>query len=271
MEKLEEIKKKSEYCLHCKVKPCQKGCPLGNDIPGFIEKIKLGEYEAAYDILQETTILPAICGEICPHVKECQGKCVRGIKGEPVQIGALEAFVGEYANENKLTIKPKEGEKPEKIAVIGSGPAGLTCATYLRQYGYKVSIYEKEEKPGGALSYGVPEFRLKRETIEGTIERIQKLGVEIKTGIEVGKDITLEELKNNYDAVFFSIGSNIPKKIRIEGEDLPNVLGANELLQKSNYPDFSNKNVVVIGGRKCCDGCCKNNKKIRSKQSYHSI
>lgn len=127
MENIEEIKKKAEYCLNCKVKPCQKGCPLGNNIPGFIQKIKEEKYEEAYEILQETTILPAICGEICPHTKQCQGNCVRGIKGEPVQIGELEGFVGNYANKHKLEIKKIEEDKNQKIAIIGSGPAGLTC------------------------------------------------------------------------------------------------------------------------------------------------
>lgn len=248
MENLEEIKKKAAYCLHCKVKPCQKGCPLGNDIPGFIEKIKEEKYEEAYEILQETTVLPAICGEICPHTKQCQGHCVRGIKGEPVQIGELEAFVGRYANEHKLKIKKIEDDKKQKIAIIGSGPAGLTCGTYLAQRGYQVTIYEKERLPGGILSYGIPEFRLKRETIKGTVERIENLGVKIKTNTEMGKDIELLDVKKNYDAIFFSIGSNISNKMKIEGENLKNVLGGNELLQKSNHPDYKDKKVIVIGG-----------------------
>lgn len=248
MDKIEEIKKKAEYCLNCKVKPCQKGCPLGNDIPGFISKIKEGDYEAAYDILQETTVLPAICGEICPHGKQCEARCVRGIKGEPVQIGDLEAFVGYYANEHKLKIKKLEGDKIEKIAVIGSGPAGLTVATHLAQRGYNVTIYEKERLPGGVLSYGIPEFRLKREVIKDTIDKVIDLGVKIKTNTEVGKDISLTGLKEQYNAIFFSIGSNIPAKMKIDGEDLEGVFGGNELLQKSNHPDYTNKKVVVIGG-----------------------
>ena len=166
MENIETIKKEAQYCLNCKSKPCQKGCPLGNDIPGFISKIREEKYEEAFDILQETTVLPAICGEICPHTKQCQGHCIRGIKGEPVQIGKLEAFVGEYANKNNLKIKRLEDDKKQKVAIIGSGPAGLTAGTYLAQRGYKVTIYERERKPGGILSYGIPEFRLKRETTQ---------------------------------------------------------------------------------------------------------
>lgn len=248
MENLEEIKKKALYCLNCKVKPCQKGCPLGNDIPGFIAKIKEEKYDEAYEILQQTTVLPAICGEICPHGRQCQGHCVRGIKGEPVQIGDLEAFVGRYANEHKLKIKKLEEDKKEKVAIVGSGPAGLTTATYLAQRGYQVTIYEKERLPGGILSYGIPEFRLNRQIIKETIEKITDLGVQIKSNSEIGKDVDLKELKQEYDAIFFSIGSNISAKMKIEGENLQNVLGGNELLQKSNHPDYTNRTVAVIGG-----------------------
>ena len=248
MEDIENIKKAAQYCLNCKSKPCQKGCPLGNDIPAFIEKIREEKYEEAYNILQDTTVLPAICGEICPHTKQCQGHCIRGIKGESVQIGKLEAFVGEYANKNKLKIKKLEENKNKKVAIIGSGPAGLTAATYLAQRGYKVTIYERESKPGGILSYGIPEFRLKRETIKETIEKITDLGVEIKTNTEIGKDINLADIKKDNDVIFFSIGSNVSSKMKIEGENLENVFGGNELLQKSNHPNYIGKDVAVVGG-----------------------
>lgn len=248
METTENIKKYAQYCLNCKSKPCQKGCPLGNDIPEFISKIKEEKYEEAFNILQETTVLPAICGEICPHTKQCQGHCVRGIKGEPVQIGKLEAFVGEYANKNKLEIKKLEDNKNERVGIIGSGPAGLTAATYLAQRGYKVTIYERESKPGGILSYGIPEFRLKRETIQETIEKITDLGVKIKANAEIGKDINLSDVRKENDVIFFSIGSNVSSKMKIEGENLENVFGGNELLQKSNHPDYTGKDVAVVGG-----------------------
>lgn len=248
MENIEEIKDAADYCLNCKIKPCQKGCPLENDIPEFISKIKDGKYEEAYRVIEETSVLFALCGKICPHTKQCQGKCVRGIKGEPVQIGKLEAFVGEYVDENKLPLQKTEEQKPYKIAIIGSGPAGLTAAAYLAKRGYQITIYEKEEKLGGILRYGIPEFRLEKTKVDNTINRILELGVKVKCNKELGKDILLEELKQQYDAIFLGIGANLSRKMGIVGEEKNNVFGGNELLQTSNHPDYKNKTAIIIGG-----------------------
>lgn len=248
MKNKDEIKEIAEYCLNCKVKPCQKGCPLGNDIPEFISKIKKENYEEAYRIIEKTSVLFALCGEICPHTKQCQGNCVRGIKGEPVQIGVLESFLGEYVDKNELPLQKLEKQKELKIAVVGSGPAGLTASAYLAKKGYQVTIYEKEEKLGGILRYGIPEFRLEKTKLDNTIKRILELDVKAKCNIEFGKDITLEELRQRYNAVFLGIGANISNKMGIEGENKINVFGGNELLQNSNHPNYENKIVVIIGG-----------------------
>jgi len=245
---MENIKEKANYCLNCPTKPCRAGCPLGNDIPSFIKKVKEGNYEEAYNILLETTVLQSVCGRICPHMKQCRGKCVRGIKGKPVEIGELEAFVGDMATQNKWDI-PKVGEMSgKKIAVIGGGPSGLTASAFLRRKGYNVTIYEKYDKLGGLLSHGIPDFRLPRDILNKTIEKILNLGIDVKYNCSLGKDITLAELKNEYDAILLTIGANVSAKMGIEGEDLEGVYGGNELLENNNHPDYKGKIVVVNGG-----------------------
>ena len=243
-----EIKQKSEYCLNCKTKPCsQKGCPLENNIPEFIEKIKQEKYEEAYKILSKTTVLPAICGRICPHEKQCQGSCVRGIKGEPVQIGNLEAFIGDKSIKENWKLE-KEADRKEKVAIIGGGPSGITAAAYLAQKGYKVTIYEKYDKLGGLLIHGIPEFRLSREVVQNTINKILELGIVVKYSMELGKDFTIEELEKEYNAILLSFGANISSKMNIEGENLDGVYGGNELLEYNLHPDYTGKKVAVIGG-----------------------
>lgn len=243
-----EIQEKANYCLHCVVKPCQmNGCPLGNHIPDFIQAVKEGKLEEAYQILSETTVLESICGRICPHDKQCQGKCVRGIKGEPVSIGDLEAYVGDYAIEHNLKIQ-KEAKREGKIAVVGAGPAGLTCAAFLAKKGYTVTIFEKYTKLGGILNHGIPDFRLSEEIKNKTIQQILNLGIVIKMGQALGKDFTLADLEKEYDAIFLGIGANCSSQMGIEGEDLPEVMGGNELLEKGEYPDYTGKRVAVIGG-----------------------
>ena len=266
MENIEEIQKAASYCLNCKIKPCQKGCPLGNDIPEFISKIKEEKYEEAYKVIEETSVLFALCGKICPHTKQCQGKCVRGIKGEPVQIGKLEAFVGEYVDENKIPLRKIGEQKPYKIAIIGSGPAGLTAVAYLAKRGYQVTIYEKEEKLGGILRYGIPEFRLEKTKVDNTINRILELGVKVKSNTKLGKDISIEKLKQQYDAIFLGIGANISKKMIIEGEEKNNVFGGNELLKTSNHPNYQNKTVIIVGGGNVAMDAARTIKRLGAKE-----
>lgn len=266
MENIEEIKKASDYCLNCKIKPCQKGCPLGNDIPEFISKIKEGKYEEAYRVIEETSVLFALCGKICPHTKQCQGKCVRGIKGEPVQIGKLEAFLGEYVDENKLPLQKIKEQKPYKIAIIGSGPAGLTAAAYLAKRGHQVTIYEKEEKLGGILRYGIPEFRLEKTKVDNTINRILELGVKVKCNTKLGKDISIENLKQQYDAIFLGIGANLSHKMGIEGEEKLNVFGGNELLQTSNHPEYKDRIVIIVGGGNVAMDAARTIKRLGAKE-----
>ena len=243
-----EIKQKSEYCLNCKTKPCsQKGCPLENDIPAFIEKIKQEKYEEAYKILSKTTVLTAICGRICPHEKQCQGSCVRGIKGNPVQIGTLETFIGDKSIKENWKLE-KEADRKEKVAIIGGGPSGITAAAYLAQKGYKVTIYEKYDKLGGLLIHGIPEFRLSREVVQNTINKILELGIVVKYSMELGKDFTIEELEKEYNVILLSFGANISSKMNIEGENLDGVYGGNELLEYNLHPDYTGKKVAVIGG-----------------------
>lgn len=250
---MENIKGRAQYCLSCPKKPCSNTCPLNNDTAGFITLIKNEKYKEAYELLCKTTVLHAICGRICPHTKQCQKSCVRGIKGEPVDIGNLEAFVGDLAIKNNWGIPRRNNSANRKIAVVGGGPAGLTCAAFLAQNGYQVTIYEKHEKLGGILSYGIPKFRLDKEIVNQTIKKILELGIKVKTNVELSvkskeNGVTIAELENEYDAIFLGIGANISTKMKIEGEELQGVYGGNELLEKGIHPDYTGKNVAVIGG-----------------------
>ena len=245
---MQNIKEKANYCLNCKTKPCSvNGCPLNNDIPSFINAVKQEQYEKAYEILTNTTVLPSICGRICPHYKQCMGSCVRGIKGTPVNIGDLEAFVGDLAIENNYSIK-KQNINNKKIAIIGGGPAGLTAAAFLTRSGNKVTIYEKYNYLGGLLVHGIPEFRLPREIIKKSIDKILELGIDVKYNQELGKNLDLKELEKEYDNIILAFGANVSSKINIQGENLKGVYGANELLEYNNHPNYDGKTVVVNGG-----------------------
>lgn len=247
---LDEINEKAQYCLNCKNKPCKSACPLGNDIPAFIEKIKNNDFEGAFDVLLETTILSPICGRICPHKKQCEGSCVRGIKGESVSIGMLETFIGDLAIENDWygKIKAMENSNNKKVAVIGAGPSGIMAAYELSRKGFEVTIFEKQEKIGGILTYGIPEFRLDKKYIEVLEKILRNLKVDIKCNYKFNGQNDLEELKKKFDAVLLSFGANVSSKMGIEGEDLIGVYGGNELLETLNFPDCTNKNIAVIGG-----------------------
>lgn len=267
--KKEELKEEMNYCLNCKMKPCsQKGCPLNNDIPQLIQLLKEEKYEEAYQVLSETTVLPGVCGRICPHEKQCQGSCVRGIKSNPVSIGELEAFAFDMARKNSYGFKKTnslEG-KTKKVAVVGGGPAGLTCAAFLAKEGICVTIYEKYDYLGGLLVHGIPEFRLDKEIVKETVDRILQLGIQVEYGKELGKNLSLKVLKENYDAVFLGIGANCSSKMGVEGEELLGVLGGNELLEHHLHPEYSGKIVSVIGGGNVAMDCARTIQKLGAKQ-----
>ena len=263
----QEIQEKANYCLNCKTKPCQKGCPLENDIPSFIDCMKKGEYKEAYQILSKTSMLQPICGRICPHESQCQGSCIRGIKGEPTSIGELEAFVADIALKEGYAFSDEKIEKKnKKVAVVGGGPAGLTCAGFLARMGYKVSIYEKYNQLGGIIQHGIPTFRLNREIVEKTIQKILDLGVQVCYGKELGKNLMLEQLKKEYDAIFLGVGANVSSKMGIEGEDLQGVYGGNELLEYQLHPDYAGKKVAVIGGGNVAMDCARTIKRLGAKE-----
>lgn len=247
MENIDEIMKIANNCLNCKTKPCQKGCPLGNDIPEFIKCIKEKNFDGAYSVLQKTTVLSSICGRICPHSKQCEGNCVRGIKGKPINIGLLESFIGDINKTKNIEINEKIVNN-KKVAIIGGGPSGLTAAAFLAKNGCNVTIFEKEEKLGGILRYGIPEFRLDKNIIDNTIKNIINLNIEVKNGYELGKNIDLAYLKKNYDAIYLAFGANNSCIMDVEGKELDNVYGANELLKYNQHPNYKGKNVAIIGG-----------------------
>jgi len=259
MENIADIKEKAKYCLNCKLKPCSKGCPMNTNIPEFIEKIKEENFEEAYYILKENNIFSHICSIICPQEDQCEGSCVRGIKSTPTSIGKLEQFVNEWAIENKLQNKKIEikQERNEKIAVIGSGPAGIECAYELRKNGYQVTIFEKENDFGGILTYGIPDFRLSKKHVNEIIEMLQKLGVKFELGKELGKNLHIEDLKKEYDAIFLGIGAEVPSKYDLG--DFEQIYDSDYFLKMyNNNKKIENLgNVVVIGGGNVAMDCSR--------------
>ncbi|MGM9542937.1 MAG: NADPH-dependent glutamate synthase [Candidatus Limivicinus sp.] len=226
----------AKRCLNCKNMPCRSGCPVSVRIPEFIAKVAAGDFDAAYEIITSTNSLPAVCGRVCPQEKQCESKCVRGIKGESVGIGRLERFVADYhmAKEDKPAVTVPESNG-HKIAVIGSGPAGLTCAGDLRKMGYDVTIFEAFHKSGGVLVYGIPQFRLPKEIVAAEIENLKALGVNIVNNAVIGKAETIDELfEDGYEAVFIGSGAGLPQFLHIPGENLLGVYSANELLTRTN-------------------------------------
>ncbi len=228
---MEKIIDEASNCLNCKNKPCStKGCPLGNNIPQFIEQIKQNNYKEAYKILSETTVLQGICGRICPHAKQCQGSCIRGIKGKPISIGELETVAFDAVLEDDDSLlncyqeEIRKNKTNKKVAVIGGGPTGLTASAFLARNGVQVTIYEKYDYLGGLLVHGIPEFRLPKEIVEKTVKKILRLGIEVKYNQQLGKNIFIKDLEKQYDAIFLSIGANKSSKMGVEGEELEGVI-----------------------------------------------
>ncbi len=258
---MEEAVEEAGRCLNCKNAQCMKGCPVSIDIPKFISEVKEGKIADAYATIGESSALPAVCGRVCPQESQCEGKCIRGFKGEPVSIGKLERFVADWARENKISPKAPEAKNGKKVAVIGSGPSGLTCAGDLAKLGYDVTIFEALHEAGGVLVYGIPEFRLPKQTVvKAEIENVKKLGVKIETNVIIGKSVTIDQLltEEGFDAVFIGSGAGLPKFMGIPGENANGVFSANEYLTRSNLmkafkdeydtPISAGKKVAVVGG-----------------------
>ena len=249
---MDEIREAANYCLNCKLKPCSiKGCPMRTQIPEFINKIKNEDYKKAYDILIQNNIFSNICSIVCPQEEQCEGSCVRGIKAKPTQIGKLEKFVNNWAEENSYEPKFERKEaNGKKVAIVGAGPAGLECAFELLKNGFSVDIYEKYNVPGGVLIYGIPDFRLSREIVDKLIRRIEKMGARIKTNVNLGTDITIENLKKEYDAIFLAIGATKSLIYSLSEEKLDMVFESDSFLKAYNENKFIKNlgTVVVIGG-----------------------
>ena len=257
----EEAVEESERCLHCKNAKCIQGCPVSINIPEFIAAIRKKDFKEAYNVISESSALPAVCGRVCPQESQCEGQCIRGIKGEPVSIGKLERFTADWAREQGIRPEPAKEKNGHKVAVIGAGPSGLTCAGDLARLGYDVTIFEALHKAGGVLSYGIPEFRLpKSAVVDQEVENVKNLGVKIETNVIIGKSITVDELltEEGFEAVFIGSGAGLPMFMHIPGENANGVFSANEFLTRNNLmkayredydtPIHCGKKVAVVGG-----------------------
>ena len=257
----EEAMEEAARCINCKNAKCVEGCPVSINIPAFIHEVKEGNIEAAYQVISESSALPAICGRVCPQESQCEGKCIRGIKGEPISIGKLERFVADWARENNVKPSVSVEKNGHKVAVIGSGPSGLTCAGDLAKLGYDVTIFEALHEAGGVLVYGIPEFRLpKSEVVAAEVENVKALGVKIETNVIIGKSTTIDELLEDegFEAVFIGSGAGLPMFMGIPGENANGVFSANEYLTRNNLmkafdenydtPIARGKKVAVVGG-----------------------
>ena len=270
----------AQRCLNCKNKPCVSGCPVNIHIPEFIAKVAAGDFEGAYEIISQSSSLPAVCGRVCPQESQCEGKCVRGIKGEPVAIGRLERFVADYHNANAVEAAKPVPSNGHKVAIIGSGPAGLTCAGDLAKLGYDVTIYEALHLAGGVLVYGIPEFRLPKAIVQKEVDNLKALGVKVETNMVIGRVLTIEELKEEYgyEAIFLGTGAGLPRFMNIPGENLKGVYSANEFLTRSNlmkaYKDDPStpiqhaKNVAVVGGGNVAMDAARTAKRLGAENVY---
>lgn len=258
---MEEAMEEASRCINCKNAKCIQGCPVSINIPAFVKAVKEGKITEASDIIAESSALPAICGRVCPQETQCEGKCIRGIKGDPISIGKLERFVADYSREHGYVPKKPETTNGKKVAIIGSGPAGLTCAGDLAKLGYEVTIFEALHEPGGVLTYGIPEFRLpKDEVVQKEIDNVRKLGVKIECNVVIGKSVTIDQLmeEEGFEAVFIGSGAGLPKFMGIPGENAVGVFSANEFLTRNNLmkafrddydtPIFRGTKVAVVGG-----------------------
>ena len=267
-------------CLNCKNKPCVGGCPVNVPIPEFIEKVAAGDFEAAYEIITSENALPAICGRVCPQENQCEGKCVRGIKGQPVGIGRMERFVADYHMEHAKPVKADIQKNGKKVAVVGSGPSGITCAGELIKKGYDVTVFEALHKPGGVLSYGIPEFRLPKALVAKEIKSVEDLGVDIETNVIVGRSVTIDELmEDGYEAVFVGSGAGLPRFLNIPGENLLGVYSANEFLTRVNLmkgyqfpkvptPVKIGKRVAVVGAGNVAMDAARTAKRLGAEEVY---
>ena len=258
---MEEAMEEASRCINCKNAKCIQGCPVSINIPAFVKAVKEGKITEAADIIAESSALPAICGRVCPQETQCEGKCIRGIKGDPISIGKLERFVADYSREHGYVPKKPETTNGKKVAIIGSGPAGLTCAGDLAKLGYEVTIFEALHEPGGVLTYGIPEFRLpKDEVVQKEIDNVRKLGVKIECNVVIGKSVTIDQLmeEEGFEAVFIGSGAGLPKFMGIPGENAVGVFSANEFFTRNNLmkafrddydtPIFRGTKVAVVGG-----------------------
>ena len=271
--------KEAQRCLQCKDKPCVDGCPVGIDIPRFIACVAKGDFDKAIEIIKEKNSLPAISGRVCPYEEQCEGKCRLGKIGEPVGIGRLERFVADYEREHGVRIPERAKPNGRKIAVIGSGPAGLTCAGDLAKLGYDVTIFEALHAPGGVLMYGIPEFRLPKEIVEAEVDYITKLGVKIAYDVVVGKTIPIEEILEEHDAVFIATGAGLPRFLGIPGENLNGIYSANEFLTRVNlmkayrFPEYDTpvkigKIVATFGAGNVAMDCARTALRLGAEKSY---
>ncbi len=269
----------AKRCLHCKNKPCQSGCPVGIDIPAFIAKVAEEDMEGAYEVLSASSALPAVCGRVCPQENQCEGKCVRGIKGEPVGIGRLERFVADWHREHTEEAAKKPAANGHKVAVIGSGPSGLTAAGDLAKKGYAVTIYEALHTPGGVLVYGIPEFRLPKDIVRQEIDGLRELGVDIETNVVIGRTLTIDDLFDmGFEAIFIGSGAGLPRFMGIPGESLNGVYSANEFLTRINLmkayrenaktPVQHAKNVAIVGGGNVAMDAARCAKRLGAENVY---
>ena len=270
----------AKRCLQCKNHPCRSGCPVEIDIPGFIKHVAEGDFEAAYNVIAQSSALPAVCGRVCPQEHQCEGKCVRGIKGESVGIGRLERFVADWYRNNVHTKPVAPAPNGHKVAVIGAGPSGLTVAGDLAKLGYKVTVYEALHVAGGVLMYGIPEFRLPKDIVQHEVEGLKELGVDIETNMVVGKVLTIDELMNDYgfEAVYVASGAGLPRFMGIPGESLNGVYSANEYLTRVNLmkaykedsrtPIMKSKSVAVVGGGNVAMDAARCAKRLGAENVY---